>query len=453
MTSRRHGRWELLGHADDPVPSDAGDILDIASDYRSRGNDLDAIRDVLDDLSDLTGWHGAASETFAAKAGDRAGDIGKAAARYAAAAEALETYASAVYEARNASWSALNRAEDAESRRSAASHDPLAGVTDPTPQQSADGRRRLERLDAAQGDLSSARSALEEALNQLDSAARKCANAIRDAADDFKDGWFDDFQGFVRDHADIIKAVVEVLKVIAAVVAVITLVVVMIATAPAWLIAAGIALAAAVLVLDAMLLTAGEATWGDVAWDAAGLALSFVGGGATLRLGAQLSSRLSVATTRVLASVQQGARGSTPLVTRVLQSVRLPGLSWIGRFGDDLAEARVDRIVTAATERIAGVRPSGLDRLRALDGELATQIRKIAELRSFQVPAATGLLDEASGLANQIRGINVGLAVNDLDGAADAFGSPVSIGGLVGDGIDGGIDAAGRGAWRLEHLR
>lgn len=453
MTSRRHGRWELLGHSSDPVPSDAGDILDVASDYRSRGTDLDAIRDVLEGLSDLTGWRGEASETFASKAGDRAGDIGKAATRYAETADALETYASAVFEARNSSWSALNRAEQAESRRSADAHDPLAGVAEPTPEQAADDRRRLDRLDAAQDDLTAARNALEQALDDLDSAARKCADAIRDAADEFKDSWRDDFQGFIRDHADFIKAIVTVLKAIAAVVAVITLVVVMIASAPVWLIAGAIALAAAILVLDSLLLSAGEATWGDVAWDAAGLALSFVGGGATMRLGAQLSARLSVATTRVLSNVQQGARASTPLATRILQSVRMPGLSFIGRIGDDLAEARVDRIVTAATERIAGVKPTGLDRLRALDGELATQVRQIAELRSFQVPSTTRLLDEASGLASTIRNINVGLAVNDLDGAIDTAGSPISIGGLVGDGIDAGIESVGRDLWRLEHLR
>lgn len=75
---------------------------------------------------------------------------------------------------------------------------------------------------------------------------------------------------------------------------VVVLVLAVIATAPFALIALGVALAAAILLLDAALLTVGEATWGDVAWDLAGLALSAVGGRAdhSINEARQLSWRL-----------------------------------------------------------------------------------------------------------------------------------------------------------------
>lgn len=448
MATPRSGRWELLGHGSDPVPGSAEDVRDVAEHYRERAEELTSVSNTLRELSALSEWTGEAAETFAVHAGDGAEDIGRAAGRYDAAADAIETYADKVQTARESSWSALTAAVDADGRIQANSGGGLTGVTDPTEAQLSAESERLRLLSLAQQDLSTARSDLEAALSELERRARDCADALRDA--EFGDGWFDNFKGFVRDHADIIKTVVEVLKWVAAAVAVVVLVLAVIATAPFALIALGVALAAAILLLDAALLTVGEATWGDVAWDLAGLALSAVGGRATLALTQRLTTSMNGAMGAIITAVRTNASASTPTLVRMMQGVRLPGLGWIGRAGDRVAQARVDVIANQAVRTIDLARPSALSRVLHLDGQLAGNVARINAMRSFDVRAAMPLLDDAQQVAAQIRNLNVVMAANDVDGAIDRV-SPISINSLAGDAIDHSINEARQLSWRLQH--
>jgi hypothetical protein len=231
---------------------------------------------------------------------------------------------------------------------------------------------------------------------------------------------------------------------------VVVLVLAVIATAPFALIALGVALAAAILLLDAALLTVGEATWGDVAWDLAGLALSAVGGRATLALTQRLTTSMNGAMGAIITAVRTNASASTPTLVRMMQGVRLPGFGWIGRAGDRVAQARVDVIANQAVRTIDLARPSALSRVLHLDGQLAGNVARINAMRSFDVRAAMPMLDDAQQVAAQIRNLNVVIAANDVDGAIDRV-SPISINSLAGDAIDHSINEARQLSWRLQH--
>lgn len=387
--TRRAADWGVVWLSEDPVPADDGDVRRVAASYQQRGDDLSSSRSTLQRLSELSGWTGEAAEEFAKKAQERTEDLGKAAEKYLDVATALTTYAAHVATARTDTWDGLQRALQAEEERRRLDHDPLAGVSDPSPEQLAARSDQWDRRAEFASARGSAAQDVEEALQTLRERASECADDIRKASEKFDDGWWDDVKGWVRDHADLIKAIVEVLKWVAVAVAAIGLVVALFFTAPFWLTAllvgAGIALAVAILAGDALLLSVGEATWGDIAWDTAGVVLSVIGGRATLQLARGLPAQLGNARNAVVATQQAAARSALPGNVRAalnISSARGAGLRrWAER---ELADAMSS--AASNVDDALRVAPDLASRLRFLDTDLATAVEKLRVLRGLGAP-------------------------------------------------------------------
>lgn len=452
--TRRPGRWELVGHDSDPVPADTFDVRVVAARLGQRALDVGEAADVLEQLSRLEGWTGDAAEVFAESAADRVGDLRKVEDRYERASDALFTYAGDVSTARSDTDAALTRAVEAESARAANDRDTLDGVDEPTDAQ----RDAQDRMDEAAGDaltaLAGARGDVADALARLDSAASRCAEEIEDAADSFKDGWFDDFQGWVRDNAGIIDIIITVLEIIAVVVAVALLVCAFIIAAPAMLVTAlvvaGIAAAVGILALRTMMASAGEATWGEVAWDLAGLALTLVGGRLATNALRGVSRGLTSASAAITSSMQATAREGLPLLARMSLRFANGPLSILARHGTRLATASDDAV--AATVRTASETQATTAQIaRSLDRGLANQIAQIEALRNLGVASVTPALDEAARLAALARGINVANTVVALDQAI-GIGLPTPSD-LIEMGVDEGLEEISQLHWRLTQTR
>ncbi|MGI9155904.1 MAG: putative T7SS-secreted protein [Marmoricola sp.] len=273
--TKRYGSWELLDHDDDPVPASESEVQSVANDMKARARAASDIHDTLQKLADLDGWKGKAAEAFGDKASEVLEDLGKVEDRYTKVAQALSAWAGDVGTARSKSWRALQDAEQADS--SMRSHPDQSGGSGPmTPEQ----QKTQDKHDEAKDAVDAAKSALGGALSDLDDAADKAKGHIDDAADVWDDGMWGNFKGWVRDHAELIDILCKALAVIGAILGAILLVAVIFFTAPVWLVVAAIGGAVLLLAGHAMLVTAdtGKATWGDVAWDIAGLALTCVGG-------------------------------------------------------------------------------------------------------------------------------------------------------------------------------
>lgn len=307
--SSRYGRWDLLGHARDPVPGDELVVQRLASVYTETGRAIDASARTLRRLADLDGWTGKAAERFGEAADDVAGDLAKAEKRYAMAGEALGTFVRPVGDARDESWAALAAALEAEADLSRTAGDSLAGVAEPTADQLAGQQGRAAAHDAAGGRMQAAKNRLAGALEALSTAAESCASDLREAAAQYKDSRWDNVKGDLRDFADWahLDVVVKVLTVIAIAIAVVAIAVAMIATAPLWLatalFVAGIAIGALMLAANAALAVSEhpEGSWTNVALDVFGLVT--LGASRVLTSGA----RATVATQRAeMAAVAGG---------------------------------------------------------------------------------------------------------------------------------------------------
>lgn len=450
MTARQ-ADWSVVHHTHDPVPADEWDVRRVARQYQQRGDDLAASKSALQRLSELSGWTGEAAEEFAKKAADRVEDLGTAAEKYLDVAAALTTYAGHVATARSDTWDALQRATEAEEQRRRLDGDPLAGIEDPTPEQLAarvDQWDRRAEWAAARG---KAAGDVEEALERLRDRASQCADEIRRASEKFSDGWWDDVKGWVRDHADTIKMIVDVMKWIAVAVAAIGLVVALFVSAPfvvvAGLVALGIALAVGILAGDALLLTVGEATWGDIAWDTAGVVLSVVGGRAALQAARSLPSALGNARNAVVASEQAAARSNLPQNVKNALNITSARGAGLRRWADrEVAEAITG--AASGVDEMLKVSPTLSARLRVLDSEIATTIEKLRVLRGFDVPAAAESIRVAQGLVKGVVVANWTGLTTALDEVADQVGG-ISLSAVPRGLVDEAVDEVGDLRWRL----
>ncbi|MBD8870502.1 hypothetical protein [Nocardioides donggukensis] len=456
--SSRSADWSVVHQASDPVPADEWDVKRVAGQYRDRGEDLGSSRSTLQRLSQLSGWTGEAAEEFAKKAADRVDDLGKAADKYLQVADALTTYAGHVGTARTDTWDGLQRALDAEEQRRRLDQDPLEGVAEPTPEQLVARSAQWDRRDDAESARRRAAQDVEDAVERLRQRASECADDIKEASEKFSDGWFDHVKGWVRDHADLIRMIVDVLKWVALAVAAIGIVVALFFTAPLWITAlivgVGVALAAAILAGDALLLSVGEATWGDIAWDTAGLLLAAVGGRATIRAAQALPGTLSRARDVVVVAQRAQAVRSLPRHVRWFSRINPARSGLLGGLRN-YAQARhlnaVDDAVTRVDQMLR-VDPSVWARLRVLDSGAATALEKIRVMRSFRVPAAAAYLDEAAANVRRLTYVNwAGFATGADAALGRATGvSPADVPKQLVDEI---VDEASDLRWRLSAIR
>lgn len=452
--SERSADWSVVWLSSDPVPADEYDVRRVAADYRTRGEDLESSRSTLQRLSELSGWTGEAAEEFAKQASERTEDLGKAAEKYLDAAAALETYAGHVATARTDTWDGLQRALHAEEERKRLDHDPLEGVADPSGAQLDARDRQWDRRAEWASARDRAAQDVEAAIETLRDRAEDCADDIRSASESFKDSWWDDFKGWVREHVDAIKLIVDILKWVAVAVAVIGIAIALFFTAPFWLTAllvgVGVGLAVMVLAGDAMLLSVGEATWGDVAWDTAGVVLSVVGGRATLQAARNLPAVLGNARNAVVASEQAVARSNIPQNAKNalnITSSRGAGLKrWAERQVADATRAAATNV-----DELLRTAPTWTSRLSHLDTELATATEKLRVLAGFNVSAAAGEIRAAQRLIGSGVGANFVALGTTLDEIAGQLGLPAPSDVPKGV-VDESLDELGDVRWRLSTI-
>lgn len=429
--SRRAGDWHLLGVDSDPVPASYVDVDDVAEEYEDRGEKLRDAYTALTKLANLDGWRGDAAESFAETADDVLGDLKKATEKYEDAGKALRSYANDVLDARTRTWDALQDAEDADSRRRANDGNPLQGVDDPTPQQVDDAQAQNTRHSTAMNDLNAARTKMANALADLDTAAETCAGKIRAASGKLKDRKF--WDDIVGKYADTIDGIVEALKWVALGIAAVGLAIAIFATAPIWgtiatvLLVVGAVVGVAILAGEFLLAAGdtGKATWTDVGMAVVGLVTLGFGQFATRAASRAVPGILSGVLGRGQNAVRAATRVQLPTNARNalnIGNVANPLRVWAQQSWDDLARPGLDALTNASTRL-----PTGLQRLLALDTDLATSLARIRALQGLNIPDAATDLTRALALTQRAITTNaVDLAVN-LDSVLDKFDvSPMS---------------------------
>lgn len=424
--SRRAGDWHLLGIDSDPVPASYVDVDHVADDYEDRGEQLRDAFTALTKLANLDGWRGDAAEAFAETADDVLGDLEKATEKYEDAGKALREYAGHVLTARTKTWEALQDAEDADSRRRSNDGDPLQGIDDPTPQQVDDAQAQGNRHTTAVNDLTAARTKLHNALADLGEAASTCAGKIKKASEKFKDRRFLD--DFVSKFADQIDGIVEALKWVALGIAAVGLAIAIFATAPIWgtiatvLLVVGAIVGLAILAGEILLVAAGtgKASWVDVGMAVLGLVTLGFGTAAIRGVTKAVPGILAATGSRGSAAVNAAARANLPQNGRNALNIgnaANPLRVWAQRNLDDLARPGLDAINDALTKM-----PTNLQRITALDGELATSLSRIRALQALNISGSADDLARALDLTRRAIGTNlVDLGIN-LESLADKNG-------------------------------
>jgi uncharacterized protein YukE len=382
--TRRQSDWHLVGHDDDPVPASRWDVDTVERQMRGRAEEAADMRTVLQRLADLDGWRGKAAESFAERAEDVLGDLGKVEDRYTSVAVALAAWEEDVSTARDQTWKAVQAAEEAD--QAVRSNPEHIGAGEPPADQAARDARRSK----AEADLDSARSAMQAAVSVFEEAAERARSRIDDAADVWDDGWWGNFKGWVREHAELIYSIVKVLEIVAAVLGAVLLVLAIVASAPLALILA--ALAGGVLLVGGHSLLAaadtGKADWGDVAWSVAGLAATLIGGKAATSAARGLKALVPTMSARVVAQTRTAA------LTRLVGSSRVQFENalritnprnnlarWTQALRD--AAAAEGRAAGRQIDDVLGVQPSRLQAVVAQDRKLAQLHTGLSRLRTL----------------------------------------------------------------------
>lgn len=264
-----------------PVPGDpvavrraAADYADVAEAIRSAATRLREIAEQRADRSD-------AVAAVASQADEVAGQISRARARYRDVGRALGAYAVRLDAVQSTAAAALRAGRSAQDDQGAAAARERAATVDLESATPEDRAARTRALEDARADREAAERALERVQDDLDravasrdAAAELAATAIRAAMHDgLDDGWW---QNWGKELVQVIAALADSISNIAGILALIT------ACVPGLgeLFALVAVLAAAVkLLADVCLALDGEAAWGDVMWDAAGLIPGGVGKG------------------------------------------------------------------------------------------------------------------------------------------------------------------------------
>lgn len=421
--SARPGRWDLLGHGSDPVLEDDVVVARLARVYAETGETIAASVEKLRRLSDLDGWTGKAAERFAEAAEDVVGDLSAAEKRYVDAGEALRRFVTPVTTAREDSAAALQAAVRADERRAANAGNPIEGVAEPTSAQASRQDLRGRAHDDAVGDLGRAKDDLRAAVVALDRAAKTCAEGLSSAADHGKDGRWDNVKGSLRDFADWahLDVVVTVLTVIAIAIAVVAIAVAMIVTAPAWLatalFVAGMAVGIASFAANATMAVSEhpDGSWTNVALDLVGIAT--LGASRAFTSGA----RATVAATRGDMATSAAASARTQEAARIAAThpsrSQLPGAMATAPGNNLRIWAQEQKAIAAAQAATKGD-----DAARAVSAPVQRKLQEeVARLQALPAPspAVTEALDAA---VRQIRvstvvgyGGDAGTLVNAAD--------------------------------------
>lgn len=462
--SARAGEWHLLGHGRDPVPGEPAHVDRLAQGYRATADDIERLTGRLRRLGNLDGWVGEAAEKFAEAADDLAADLGGAERRYRELADAVRGWVGPLSRARDESAGALREAEAAADDQRRYSHDPYAGLADPTPDQLAAQQRWAAAGDDADERRAQAQRRLDDALQDLDRAAEEVAGRIADAAEHGRDGFWDDVGGWVRDHAEVLERIATWAGRIALVLAVITVAVLLIVAAPAALLMGALFWGAVVaggvqLVTHSVLKAsdAGDVSWLDIGMDIVGLATAGIGTILTKGLGRfVIGVRPGTAALRGRAAQQAGGTARTAqdaLERGVADYTRAGNATRIGdptnplrRWGQQYLDDAGRRVTEAGRQAADGVsagtvtRVSRTEQVRALDAELATDL---AELRRLDDMLGASLRREVDALARK----------GSWAVRADATG----LGAQLADSADEGLDwkdpleRSASAAWRLTH--
>lgn len=414
MTARTWKDWHLVGESSDPVPADRYDVDALARAMGDRAADASEMATLLRNLSDLDDWRGKAADEFGHRSSEVVGNLEKVADRYSKVKSALDWWADQVDLARGRTYAAVTDAESAESTRRS---NPEVTGDELTPEQTKQNSDREQ----AERDLQAARTALANAMSDLDDAAETAKDKIEDAADTWDDGWLGDFKGFIRDHADLIDIICKVLEVVALALAVVALVAAVFLTGGAILFLAAVVIGALLVVARTALVVAdtGKATWEDVAWDVAGLALTLVGG----KLVAKAAQGLK-ALVPTIASRLGNAASKASLLNRVGGNIgryrgalKIPNMQPWAKGIKAAADADGAR-VAGNVLKIQNLTPTRLSALLNQDTELAKLAAMTRELRKLSLDSAEyWKLVDVEFLINYARGTNAAntlIQVKDL---------------------------------------
>jgi uncharacterized protein YukE len=295
------------------IPGDPIEVGALAQRYADTVTEIDAAVRQLTSIKNNTdgNWEGLAGPHFQDKTGDLASRIEQTKSRYEAAGTALNQFST---DLDNAQWDAaqaaqLGRTAQQTMNANTPAPPPPAGSPKPTPAQAQAAaqaaKTKAGNYQDASGDYTQAKNAFDAAVTAWHNAGKAASKTIQDAInhDGLKDSWW-------YRHFELLKTILAVVGMVIAVVAIVALVLscpFLLALLPGALgafmtatFAAGTAAAAIVgdvvigtavagivagtlsLSLDSYGKSAGmDVSWGDIAWDIGGLALSIGGLGAS----------------------------------------------------------------------------------------------------------------------------------------------------------------------------
>ncbi|WP_147251557.1 hypothetical protein [Blastococcus sp. TBT05-19] len=314
--------FEPLDHRNG-VPGDPEELAILARRYADTAAEIEAQAANLAELTSTSqeAWKSDAGDNFVEVAGDLAGRIGRARARYEAAAQALSFFATALEGVQTEAYDAVRRAQVAEESQLALRNSaPDAAAPGATPEQllaaGAEHQAHQRALFAAEDDLAAARRDYFFAVESYDRAARAAAEILSTgrSGDDLADDWWDENAWWIDVVLDAIAVVALVLVIVAIVVAV--------------LVTGGLALAGAVMTASTVLgcvslavrsgmWATGNATAEDVFWDFVGVMTFGVGKLATAGVRGALGVSTRLAGARTGGAVVTGAGAGTRLTRGV----------------------------------------------------------------------------------------------------------------------------------------
>ncbi|NEK86963.1 hypothetical protein GCU60_14555 [Blastococcus saxobsidens] len=392
------------------VPGDPEELATLSRRYADTAAEIEAQAANLAQLTSRSqeAWKSQAGDNFVEVAGDLAQRIGRARARYDAAADALAFFATALEGVQIEAYDAVRRAQAAaDSQRALRTTAPTPLGAAATPEQllaAGDERRAHERaVTSASEALAAARRDYQDAVESYGRAARTAAEVLSAgrSGDELADDWWDVNAGWIDALLDVVSAVALALVIVAVIVAVvlgpgIALVGILLATS------SGLSLVSAAVRYD--MWASGNGSFEDVLWDLAG-AMTFglgkgvaVGARGMLEVTESVGGRVGAAR----AGRQAFADASrAPLLFHLgrLPGVRpllelSPGLQATFRAADEAGDVARDSVKAAA-----GSSGTGLTRAVSFgDHDIADAVSAIHRIR--QVGGAGAQLSALTLLAD-----------------------------------------------------
>ncbi|RZU32716.1 WXG100 family type VII secretion target [Blastococcus saxobsidens] len=384
--------FEPLDHRNG-VPGDPEELATLSRRYADTAAEIEAQAANLAQLTSRSqeAWKSQAGDNFVEVAGDLAERIGRARARYDAAADALMFFATALEGVQTEAYDAVRRAQAAEDARRALQYGaPVAPTPGATREQllAADEEMRAHdrAVAAAADDLAAARRDYLVAVEAYGRAARTAAEVLSAgrSGDELADDWWDENAGWIDVVLDAVSAVALALVIVAVIIAVvlgpgIALVGILMATSSL------LSLLSASVRLD--LWASGNGSFEDVLWDLAGAATFGLGKG--VAVGAQGMLEVTSRVGGRVGSARAGrqaftAAGRSPLL---FDLGRLPGVRPLLELSPglhatfaaaDTAALKAQALVTSASQTSS----TGLTRAVSFaDDDIAEALSAIHRIR------------------------------------------------------------------------